>query len=109
MKKITDEKNSTEPQPLCGAKTRAGIPCKEPRVRCPDGSYRPRCYAHGCAPGAGGQIGNKNAYKHGFYTAENIAERKESHRQLRKARKLLKKSNAMLKKAYRLANSKKVA
>ncbi len=46
--------------PRCGARTRKGTPCPNPCVK-----GRPRCRMHGCAPGAGGQPGNKNARKHG--------------------------------------------
>jgi hypothetical protein len=52
--------------PRCGAKTRAGHPCRSPAVR-----GRPRCRMHGCAPGAGGQPGEKNGrYQHGKFTRE---------------------------------------
>lgn len=57
---------------LCGAKTRKGTPCK----KAPSKGKR-RCRMHGGAPGSGAQKGNKNALKHGFYTAEAIAERKD--------------------------------
>ena len=45
----------------CGARTRAGR----------------RCRLHGGAPGSGAQPGNANAHKHGFYTKEAIAERRQ--------------------------------
>ncbi|MEM7225799.1 MAG: HGGxSTG domain-containing protein [Pseudomonadota bacterium] len=57
--------------PRCGARTRAGTPCRLPPVR-----GRPRCRMHGCAPGAGGQKGNKNALKHGYYTKRAVEDRK---------------------------------
>jgi hypothetical protein len=36
-----------------------------------------RCRFHGGAEGIGGQPGNRNALKHGHYTAEAIAQRRE--------------------------------
>lgn len=58
---------------LCGAKTRAGTPCKSPAVR-----GKNRCRLHGGAAGSGAPVGNKNAYKHGYYSYESIAERRLS-------------------------------
>ncbi len=55
----------------CGARTRAGTPCRRPAVR-----GRKRCRLHGgLSPGApnGGKNGN---FKTGEWTAEAIAERK---------------------------------
>ena len=49
--------------PRCGARTRRGTACRAPAVK-----GRPRCRMHGCAPGAGGQIGNRNAEKDGHFT-----------------------------------------
>lgn len=56
--------------PRCGAKTRKGIPCKAPAVR-----GKKRCRMHGGAKGSGAPKGNRNAYKHGFCTAEAKNER----------------------------------
>ena len=54
----------------CRARTRAGTPCQSPAM--PNG----RCRMHGGkAPGA--PKGNSHALKHGRYTAEAIAERRE--------------------------------
>jgi hypothetical protein len=54
----------------CGARTRSGGPCQSPAM--PNG----RCRMHGgLSPGA--PKGNKNALKHGRYTAEAIARRRE--------------------------------
>ena len=50
--------------PRCGARTRAGTPCQAPRV-----AGRPRCRMHGGAAGSGGQKGNRNAWKTGYYGA----------------------------------------
>ena len=55
------------PQPRCGARTRSGSPCQSPAM--PNG----RCRMHGgMSPGA--PKGNKNAFKHGRYTAEKNRE-----------------------------------
>ncbi len=60
----------------CGARTRRGAPCQSPAM--PNG----RCRMHGgVSPGA--PKGNKNAFKHGFYTAQAISERREVARLLR--------------------------
>jgi uncharacterized protein YjcR len=54
----------------CGALTRSGSQCRSPAM--PNG----RCRLHGGkSPGA--PKGNKNALKHGRYTAEAIARRRE--------------------------------
>src|SRR5438445_11854278 len=54
--------------PRCGARTRSGSRCQSPAM--PNG----RCRMHGgMSPGA--PKGNKNAFKHGHYTAEAIASR----------------------------------
>jgi hypothetical protein len=51
----------------CGAKTRAGHPCRQAAVR-----DRSRCRMHGGAKGSGGPRGNRNGnYKRGHYTREN--------------------------------------
>jgi uncharacterized protein YjcR len=56
--------------PRCGARTRRGSPCQSPAM--PNG----RCRLHGgLSPGA--PKGNKNALKHGRYTAEAVASRRE--------------------------------
>jgi hypothetical protein len=55
----------------CGARTRSGTPCRSPAVR-----GKRRCRMHGGAAGSGAPIGNKNAMRHGRYTAEAVAERR---------------------------------
>jgi hypothetical protein len=57
--------------PRCGAKTRSGKPCRSPAV-----AGKKRCRIHGGAPGSGAPRGNTNALKHGLYTREAIAERR---------------------------------
>lgn len=56
--------------PRCGAKTRSWKPCRSPAMT------NGRCRMHGGkSPGA--PIGNSNALRHGFYTADSIAERRQ--------------------------------
>ena len=57
--------------PRCGARTRSGSPCRSRAVR-----GKRRCRMHGGAAGSGAPTGNKNALRHGHYTAEAIAERR---------------------------------
>ena len=65
----------------CGARTRRGSRCRSPAM--PNG----RCRLHGgMSPGA--PKGNRNAYKHGLYTAEAIECRREISALLRTARSL---------------------
>jgi hypothetical protein len=56
----------------CGAKTRSGKPCRSPAVH-----GKRRCRMHGGATGSGAPRGNKNAQKHGLYTREAIAQRRQ--------------------------------
>ena len=58
------------PGQRCGARTRSGKPCQSPAM--PNG----RCRMHG-GPSPGAPKGNKNAFKHGRYTAEAIARRRD--------------------------------
>jgi glucans biosynthesis protein len=44
---------------------------------------------HGGAAGSGAPRGNRNAFKHGLYTREAIAERRQVRDLLRQSRKLL--------------------
>lgn len=56
--------------PRCNARTRRGSPCRSPAM--PNG----RCRLHGgLSPGA--PKGNRNALKHGRYTAEAMASRRQ--------------------------------
>jgi hypothetical protein len=68
----------------CGAKTRSGGPCRAAAVR-----SKRRCRMHGGAPGSGAPKGNHNARRHGLFTGEAIAERKQIEAVLGEARKLL--------------------
>jgi hypothetical protein len=54
----------------CGARTRSGSRCQSPAM--PNG----RCRMHG-GPSPGAPKGNRNAFKHGRYTADAIAHRRE--------------------------------
>ncbi len=50
----------------CGAKTRAGHPCRQAAVR-----GRGRCRMHGGAKGSGGPQGKRNGnFRHGLHTRE---------------------------------------
>ena len=68
--------------PRCGARTRRGSPCQSPAM--PNG----RCRMHGGkSPGA--PKGNRNAWKHGHYSAEAIARRRSLAALIRTARQLM--------------------
>jgi uncharacterized protein YjcR len=67
----------------CGAKTRKGTPCKSPAMK------NGRCRMHG-GMSTGAPKGNKNAFKHGYYSAEAVAER-------RAVRDLIRASNRQMK------------
>ena len=70
--------------PRCGAKTRLGGACRSPAVR-----GKKRCRMHGGAQGSGAPRANRNARKHGLFTRDAIAERRQIQRLLGEARKLL--------------------
>jgi len=57
--------------PRCAARTRSGNPCQSPAM--PNG----RCRMHG-GKSQGAPKGNKNAFRHGRYTADAIANRRET-------------------------------
>jgi uncharacterized protein YjcR len=69
----------------CGAKTRSGAACRSPAV-----SGRKRCRMHGGARGSGAPRANRNARKHGLFTRDAIAERRQIQALLGEVRKLLK-------------------
>ena len=71
--------------PRCGARTRKGTPCQAPAV-----AGRKRCRMHGGAKGSGAPQGNKNALKHGMYTAEAIAAQKKLRALMKEAEDTLK-------------------
>jgi hypothetical protein len=70
--------------PRCGAKTRAGGSCRSPAVH-----GKKRCRMHGGAQGSGAPRANQNARKHGLFTGDAIAERRQIRALLGEARKLL--------------------
>jgi hypothetical protein len=70
--------------PRCRAKIRGGGSCRAPAVR-----GKRRCRMHGGAPGSGAPRGNQNARRHGLFTSQAIAERKQIRALLGEARKLL--------------------
>jgi hypothetical protein len=63
----------------CLARTRRGTPCQSRAMK------NGRCRMHG-GPSPGAPKGNKHAYKHGRYTAEAIARRREVSALIRAAR-----------------------
>lgn len=68
----------------CGAKTRCGGACRAPAVR-----GRKRCRMHGGAHGSHAPMGNQNARKHGLFTGDANAERRQIRALLNEARKIL--------------------
>ena len=70
----------TRTRARCGAKTRAGTPCRTPAM--PNG----RCRMHG-GTNPGAPKGNQNALKHGERTGARIAERRRWADTLRQMRK----------------------
>ena len=81
--KIKPMRAAFQNAPRCGARTRKGKSCQGPAM--PNG----RCRMHG-GKSTGAPKGNKNALKHGRYSAEAIAERRyvqeliqASHRQMK--------------------------
>ena len=67
----------------CGARTRTGGSCRSPAV-----GGKKRCRMHGGAAGSGAPRGNQNALKHGLFTKDAIAERKQVRAVIDQARKL---------------------
>ena len=84
---MSDRTRNTGPMlgsPRCGAKIRSGGSCRAPAVR-----GRRRCRMHGGAPRSGAPTGNQNARRHGLFTKDAIAERRQIQALLGEARKLL--------------------
>ena len=74
------------PGQRCGAKTRSGHPCKNPIV-----TGRKRCRMHGGAAGSGAPTGERHGlYKHGRFTKEYIARRREGSAKLKEIHRLSK-------------------
>ncbi|MVT68380.1 hypothetical protein GPL21_25110 [Bradyrhizobium pachyrhizi] len=68
----------------CGARTRSGSACRAPAVR-----GKTRCRMHGGAKGSGAPRANRNARKHGRFTREAIAERRQIRALLGDVRRML--------------------
>jgi hypothetical protein len=69
----------------CGARTRAGHPCRQAAV-----TGRARCRMHGGARGSGGPRGNRNGnFKHGIWTRGHVETRRAVRAQIREIRGLL--------------------
>jgi hypothetical protein len=84
---MSDHIRNTGPMlasPRCGAKTRSGGACRSPAVH-----GKKRCRMHGGALGSGAPRANQNACKHGLFTGDAIAERRQIRALLGQARKLL--------------------
>ena len=72
MQRMTNEPSPLRNAPRCGARTRRGTPCPSPAVK-----GKRRCRMHGGAHGSGAPTGERNGnYRHGYYTAEAMAERR---------------------------------
>ena len=63
----------------CGARTRSGKACQSPAME------NGRCRMHG-GPSPGAPKGNQHAYKHGHYSAEAIARRRDLSALIRELR-----------------------
>jgi uncharacterized protein YjcR len=72
----------------CGAKTRAGMPCRAPAAK-----GKRRCRMHGGAKGSGAPKGNQNALKHGTYTRATFLERAEMRELIKESEELLRSLN----------------
>jgi hypothetical protein len=84
---MSDQVRTTGPMlasSRCGAKTRSGGACRSPAVH-----GKKRCRMHGGSPGSGAPRANRNARKHGLFTRDAIAERRQIRALLGEARKLL--------------------
>src|SRR3954463_2485229 len=80
-KPVPHEKLLMNPAFRCGARTRSGRLCQSPPVR-----GKRRCRMHGGGTGSGAPIGNRNAFRHGRYTAEAIARRRQLSELIRATR-----------------------
>jgi uncharacterized protein YjcR len=70
--------------PRCGAKARSGGACRSPAVH-----GKKRCRMHGGARGSGAPNTNQNARKHGLFTRDAIAERRQIQALLGETRRTL--------------------
>jgi hypothetical protein len=75
--------------PRCGAKTRAGNPCKQAAV-----NGRLRCRMHGGAKGSGGPRGDRNGnFKYGLWSRESLEMRRRTRAKVREVRAFLRADN----------------
>ena len=84
---MSDHIRNTGPMlasPRCGAKTRSGGACRSPAVR-----GKKRCRMHGGGPGSGAPEANRNARRHGLFSRDTIAERRQIQALLGDVRELL--------------------
>jgi len=71
--------------PRCGARTRAGHPCRQAAVK-----GRAKCRMHGGAKGSGGPRGKRNGnYRHGLWTREGVQMRKNMSAKIREIKMFL--------------------
>jgi hypothetical protein len=78
----------------CGALTRSGDLCRAPAVK-----DKLRCRKHGAAAGSGAPKGNRNARKHGLYSAAELAERRRIMDFVRQCNRVLETVDSMYKKS----------
>lgn len=67
----------------CNAKTRQGASCQSPAIQ-----NKQRCRMHG-GKGSGAPLGSQNAFKHGCFTLEAIANRKMINETIKESKRLL--------------------
>lgn len=73
--------------PRCGARTRSGAACMAPAAH-----GKGRCRMHGGALGSGAPLGNRNAWKHGFWSGVSGEERQGLRALLREAKMTLRRA-----------------
>ncbi|WP_346658340.1 HGGxSTG domain-containing protein [Bradyrhizobium sp. 147] len=76
--------DAMQSSPRCGARTRSGTVCRAPAMH-----GKVRCRMHGGARRSGAPKGNQNARKHGMFTKDSVAERRQVQVLLDEAWKLL--------------------
>jgi hypothetical protein len=81
---------NNDPEQKCGARTKSGGICESP----PE-TGKKRCRLHGGAPGSGGTLGNKNAWKHGLYSKDGIEERRTVQAYLKEMQDMVKQLSAL--------------
>lgn len=87
-------RTAAPPADSCGARRRDGSPCPRPPVE-----GRRRCRSHGCAPRAGAPKGNRNAVKHGCFTAKEIARDRRISEFIRECRETMQEVNRATRRA----------